>query len=79
MYRSVKDEVLVIATDGLWDVFSCKEATTLASRCIVRSKVRFETHQHEQDRSTAEWGLQSEPGCALLPTAVHSTLSTILS
>ncbi|GFH11079.1 PPM-type phosphatase domain-containing protein [Haematococcus lacustris] len=34
------NEVLVLATDGLWDVFSCKEATTLAMRCIVRSKER---------------------------------------
>ncbi|KAL6761134.1 hypothetical protein V8C86DRAFT_2544057 [Haematococcus lacustris] len=38
--RTPSDEVLVLATDGLWDVFSCKEATTLAMRCIVRSKER---------------------------------------
>ncbi|KAF5829921.1 phosphatase 2C-like domain-containing protein [Dunaliella salina] len=38
--RTPHDEVLVLATDGLWDVFSCKEATTLAIRCIGRSKER---------------------------------------
>ncbi|GAX84473.1 hypothetical protein CEUSTIGMA_g11893.t1 [Chlamydomonas eustigma] len=40
MTRSVEDEVLIIATDGLWDVFSCEEATNLASRCVNRSKER---------------------------------------
>mmetsp|Transcript_30971 Transcript_30971/g.68624 ORF Transcript_30971/g.68624 Transcript_30971/m.68624 type:complete len:715 (+) Transcript_30971:172-2316(+) len=38
--RMPEDEALVIATDGLWDVFNCKEATNLAWRCISRSKER---------------------------------------
>lgn len=38
--RLPDDEVLILATDGLWDVFSSTEATSLASRCISRSKER---------------------------------------
>ena len=43
--RSADDEVLIIATDGLWDVFSCTEATNLARRCISRSKDRGMSRQ----------------------------------
>eukprot|EP00798_Chlamydomonas_sp_ICE-L_P023560 gene23560-9081_t len=38
--RCSEDEVLLIATDGLWDVFSNEEAANLAARCISRSKER---------------------------------------
>lgn len=43
--RTAEDEVLIIATDGLWDVFSCTEATNLACRCISRSKERGMSRQ----------------------------------
>ncbi|MEW5299836.1 MAG: hypothetical protein WDW36_002811 [Sanguina aurantia] len=40
LHRSSQDEVLIIATDGLWDVFGNSEAATLATRCITRSMDR---------------------------------------
>jgi protein phosphatase 2C len=43
--RTAEDEVLIIATDGLWDVFTCTEATNLARRCILRSKERGMSRQ----------------------------------
>ncbi|KAG1675229.1 hypothetical protein FOA52_016260 [Chlamydomonas sp. UWO 241] len=38
--RGSDDELLILATDGLWDVFSMTEASALANRCIARSTTR---------------------------------------
>lgn len=36
--RSAEDEVLILATDGLWDVITNDEACTLALKCLKRAK-----------------------------------------
>lgn len=38
--RTYDDELLLLASDGLWDVFSCQEATTLALRSTMRARER---------------------------------------
>eukprot|EP00879_Flechtneria_rotunda_P002671 GHRR01002876.1.p1 GENE.GHRR01002876.1~~GHRR01002876.1.p1 ORF type:complete len:464 (+),score=193.40 GHRR01002876.1:1182-2573(+) len=38
--RSHEDELLLLASDGLWDVFSAQEATTLALRSMMRARHR---------------------------------------
>jgi hypothetical protein len=38
--RCPEDELLILATDGLWDVLSCQEATTLALRSTIRARQR---------------------------------------
>lgn len=38
--RTAEDELLLLASDGLWDVFSSQEATTLALRSIMRARDR---------------------------------------
>ncbi|CAD7702594.1 unnamed protein product [Ostreobium quekettii] len=38
--RDQRDELLVLASDGLWDVMSDEEASTLARKCLRRSKER---------------------------------------
>jgi hypothetical protein len=38
--RCPDDELLILATDGLWDVLSCQEATTLALRSTIRARQR---------------------------------------
>lgn len=40
MQRTYDDELLVLASDGLWDVFTCQEATTLALRSTMRARER---------------------------------------
>lgn len=35
--RALEDELLILATDGLWDVFTNQEAANLALRCLERS------------------------------------------
>lgn len=40
LQRCPDDELLILATDGLWDVFSCQEAATLALRSTVRARQR---------------------------------------
>lgn len=40
LQRCPDDEILILATDGLWDVFSCQEATTLALRSTIRARQR---------------------------------------
>ncbi|WIA23673.1 hypothetical protein OEZ85_000373 [Tetradesmus obliquus] len=40
LQRSHEDELLILASDGLWDVFSCAEATTLALRSTMRARER---------------------------------------
>lgn len=40
LQRCPEDELLILATDGLWDVFSCQEAATLALRSTVRARQR---------------------------------------
>lgn len=40
LQRCPDDELLILATDGLWDVFSCQEATTLALRSTIRARQR---------------------------------------
>eukprot|EP00210_Caulerpa_lentillifera_P008699 g8298.t1 len=36
--RTLADEVLILATDGLWDVVKHQEASNIATRCIKQSK-----------------------------------------
>lgn len=38
LHRSVDDELLILATDGLWDVLTNQEACTLALKCLNRAK-----------------------------------------
>lgn len=38
--RSPDDEVLVLATDGLWDVFNNQDATALAIRCMAKATAK---------------------------------------
>ncbi|KAF6257193.1 phosphatase 2C-like domain-containing protein [Scenedesmus sp. NREL 46B-D3] len=40
LQRTHEDELLILASDGLWDVFSCQEATTLALRSTMRARER---------------------------------------
>lgn len=43
--RQLDDEVLLIATDGLWDVFTNDDAMALAIRCVVcRSVLQWRKH-----------------------------------
>ncbi|CAD7697161.1 unnamed protein product [Ostreobium quekettii] len=50
--RHPRDEFLVLASDGLWEVMSDEEASTLARRCLKRSKER-ETDAETATRATA--------------------------
>jgi hypothetical protein len=43
LQRCPDDELLILATDGLWDVFSCQEATNLALRSTIRARQRGAT------------------------------------
>ena len=38
--RRADDELLLLASDGLWDVLSNQEACTLAKRCLRRARQR---------------------------------------
>ena len=38
--RCEEDEILLLASDGLWDVLTNQEAVTLAQRCMRRARVR---------------------------------------
>ncbi|GMH39927.1 hypothetical protein BSKO_07831 [Bryopsis sp. KO-2023] len=38
IHRLPEDELLILATDGLWDVVSNQEACTLAMRCMQRAR-----------------------------------------
>lgn len=40
LQRTYDDELLLLASDGLWDVFSNQEATTLALRSTMRARER---------------------------------------
>lgn len=37
--RSEEDEILLLASDGLWDVLTNQEAVNLAQRCLRRAQV----------------------------------------
>lgn len=43
--RHPSDEVMVMASDGLWDVMSNQEAVTLAKKCLGRTRSRGSTRQ----------------------------------
>ncbi|KAK2076821.1 hypothetical protein QBZ16_005047 [Prototheca wickerhamii] len=43
--RHAEDELLVMASDGLWDVMSNQEACTLAKKCLQRARQRGSTRQ----------------------------------
>lgn len=38
IHRTDEDELLIMATDGLWDVVTNQEACTLALKCLERAK-----------------------------------------
>lgn len=40
MERRKDDELLLLASDGLWDVLSNQEAASLAKRCLQRAHAR---------------------------------------
>jgi len=41
--RTTDDEVLIMASDGLWDVMSNQEACNLAKKCLLRARQRGST------------------------------------
>ena len=43
--RHPSDELLVVASDGLWDVMSNQEACTLAKKCLSRARQRGSSRQ----------------------------------
>jgi len=43
LQRRPDDELLILASDGLWDVLSNAEAVTLARRCVARARQRGAT------------------------------------
>ena len=43
--RSKEDEVLLLASDGLWDVLTNQEAVNLAQRCLRRARERGASRQ----------------------------------
>lgn len=43
--RRPDDELLLLASDGLWDVLSNQEACTLAKRCLRRARQRHASRQ----------------------------------
>lgn len=43
--RRPDDEILLLASDGLWDVLSNQEACTLAKRCLRRARQRGASRQ----------------------------------
>ena len=45
MARRPDDELLLLASDGLWDVLSNQEAVTLAKRCLRRALQRGASRQ----------------------------------
>ena len=45
VHRHVGDELLVMASDGLWDVMTNKEACTLAKKCLLRARQRGSSRQ----------------------------------
>ena len=40
MSRHAEDELLLLASDGLWDVMTNQEASSLAARCLKRAQER---------------------------------------
>lgn len=46
--RHARDEILLLASDGLWDVLSNQEATELALRSIKRARVRPAAYLRDQ-------------------------------
>lgn len=45
MSRHHADELLVMASDGLWDVMNNQEACTLAKKCLLRARQRGSSRQ----------------------------------
>lgn len=43
--RHTADELLVLASDGLWDVLTNQEACTLAKKCVLRARQRGSSRQ----------------------------------
>ncbi len=43
--RSDEDELLLLASDGLWDVLTNQEAVNLAQRCLKRARQRGASRQ----------------------------------
>jgi len=43
--RSEEDELLLLASDGLWDVLTNQEAVNLAQRCLKRARQRGASRQ----------------------------------
>ena len=70
--RHPADEVLVMASDGLWDVMSNQEAVTLAKKCLGRARSRGSTRQVSNSACSAGsgWQLFTQGGWASLR---HST------
>eukprot|EP00878_Enallax_costatus_P029516 GHUV01032011.1.p1 GENE.GHUV01032011.1~~GHUV01032011.1.p1 ORF type:complete len:102 (+),score=13.42 GHUV01032011.1:503-808(+) len=64
--RHARDEILLLASDGLWDVLSNQEATDLALRSIKRARVR--------PRQSAGFLL-----CTVISRTAYSTNSELLS
>ena len=52
IHRNPEDEVLILASDGLWDVLTNQEACSLALKCLQRAKEKGATSQ-EATRLTA--------------------------
>ena len=46
MNRHVGDELLVMASDGLWDVITNQEACSLAKKCLLRARQKGSTREN---------------------------------
>ena len=71
--RRPEDELLLLASDGLWDVLSNQEAVTLAKRCLRRARQRGASRQSAA-RIAGELGLSDARPCAVMPQLLHQAM-----
>lgn len=74
--RHAEDELLLLASDGLWDVMNNQEACTLAKKCLQRARQRGATRAVRAPAPGGCWLWGSWPGLAafqqgLVPAAAR--------
>ena len=78
--RRPDDELLLLASDGLWDVLSNQEAVTLAKRCLRRARQRGASRQSAARIAGASYFWSRACGTSMHmmlahPCPLHSLLS----